>query len=85
MILDAITAHDPGAPSVDAINLALSRLSEVEDAYVVTIDDDDAVTLDLSNVLGGAMVAMSRLVQLVSEATDVSREEVISDLREWLG
>lgn len=85
VILDAITAHDPDAPSVDVMNLALARLGEVEDAYRVTMNDDDEATLDLSNLVGGTMVAMSRLVQLVSEAEGVSREEVISDLREWLG
>lgn len=85
VILDAITAHDPDAPSLESMNLALSRLADVEDAYRVTVGEDDDVSLDLSNLVGGAMVAMSRLVQLVSEADNVSREEVISDLREWLG
>ncbi len=85
VVLDAITAHDPDAPSVDMVNLALSGLAEVEGAYTVTLDDDDAVTLDLSNLVGGTMVAMSRLVQLVADAEGVSREEVISDLRQWLG
>jgi hypothetical protein len=86
VILDAISAHaiDDDQRGV-AMELALSSLAEVEGAYRVTLGDDDEVSLDLTNLVGGTMVAMSRLVQLAAEGHKVSREEIISDLREWLG
>lgn len=85
VILDAVTAYDVKGDKVEAVNLALRRLGEVEGAYRVTLNDEDEVSLDLSNLVGGTAVAMSRLVQLAAEGQGVSREEIISDLRTWLG
>lgn len=68
-----------------ALALALHRLADIEGAYRVTLSHEDEVSLDLTNLLGGTMVAMSRLVQLVADEKGVSRAEVISDLRKWLG
>lgn len=86
VILDAVTAHAiDDSDNLAAMNFALERLADVEGAYRVTLNDDDEASLDLSNLIGGTMVAISHLVQLLSEEKDVSREEVISDLREWLG
>lgn len=88
VILDGVVAFDPEAgtdANVTATDLAVSRLAEVDDAYSVTLSDDDEVSLDLSNVVGGAMVAMSRLVHLHAEATGSSPESVVADLRAWLG
>lgn len=86
VLLDAVSAHAiDEADNIAAMNLALTNLAEVEGAYRVTVDDDDEVSLDLSGLLGGAMVTISRLVQLVADEKQVNREEVISDLREWLG
>lgn len=86
VILDAVVAHVPGDPrNVELMNLALARLAEVEGAYGVTVNDADEVSLDLSNLVGGAMVAIARLVQMVAEAEGTSREEVVADLRAWLG
>ncbi|MEN0022206.1 MAG: hypothetical protein AAGC61_02915 [Microbacterium sp.] len=84
MILDAVTAWDVDGDRVEATNLALRRLAELEGAYRVTLNDDDELSLDLSNLIGGTAVAMSRLVQLASEGQGVSREEIVSDLRGWL-
>lgn len=87
VILDAVTAYDVEGDKLEAVHLALRRLGEVEGAYRVTLNDDgdeDEVSLDLSNLVGGTMVAMSRLVQLAAEGQGVSREEIISDLRSWL-
>ncbi|MGO4488167.1 hypothetical protein [Microbacterium sp. 2RAF4] len=85
VILDAVIAHGVEGDSGDAMNLAMRRMSEVDGAYRVTETDEGEVRLDLGHLLGGTMVAMSRLIQLVSVSQGVSREEVISDLREWLG
>lgn len=86
VILDAVAAHAIEEPNnLATMNLALARLADVEDAYRVTLNDEDEVSLDLSNLVGGAMVPISRLVQLVSDGQGVSRDEVISGLREWLG
>lgn len=84
VILDAVSAHAVDSDSVEAMNLALRRLSEIDGAYVVTLNGEDEVSLDLSNLLGGTAVAMSRLIQLAAEGQGVSRDEIISDLRAWL-
>lgn len=86
VILDAVSAfdvdrHDNSA----AMDLAVQRLNDIDGAYRVLVNERDEVTLDLSNLVGGSTVTIMRLVQLLAEATGVSREEVISDLREWLG
>lgn len=86
VILDAVSAFDADrADNRAAMDLAVARLNDVEGAYRVLVNDRDEVTLDLSNLVGGSTVTIMRLVQLLSEATGASREEIISDLREWLG
>ncbi|AZS48119.1 hypothetical protein [Microbacterium oxydans] len=85
VILDAVTAHEAEGDNGAAMNLAMSRMSDVVGAYRVTLTDEGEAILDLANLLGGTMVAISRLIQVVSESQGVSREEVISDLRVWVG
>lgn len=87
VLLDAVIAVGAGAPGeggdATAVELALGRLDAIEGAYDITFHDDVAA-LDLSNLLGGTLVVLGRLVTVAAEALHVSREEVVSDLRAWL-
>ncbi|SFS07642.1 hypothetical protein SAMN04487846_2264 [Microbacterium sp. cf046] len=85
VLLDALIAPEPGQPiQADPINLALQGLSEIEGAYTVTSNDEGDVTVTIDHIVGGTLLAMGRLVDLVAEATHASREVVVSDLRAWL-
>lgn len=87
VLLDAVTAFDPEDPQPAPVELALQRLSEIDGAYEVTVDDDGdevSVSLDLSNLLGGTLTAMHWLVAQVADAQRTSPEAVVSDLRAWL-
>lgn len=84
VLLDAVIANGVDGDSTAATNLAIQRLSEVEGAYRATITDEDEVTLELSNLIGGTLVVMHRLIAIAADGQGVSREEIVSDLRAWL-
>lgn len=86
IILDAVVAYEPGLPGdvgTDSMNLALERFNRVG-AVSATMDEDDHLTLDISNLAGGLIVATNWLVHRLAEARGTSPELVISDLRNFL-
>ncbi|TFD75328.1 hypothetical protein [Cryobacterium psychrophilum] len=86
ILLDAVSAWD--ASSTDdtnsaAMNLALTRMNEV-DAVTATLGDDDSLSLDASNLLGGTIVTMNWLVEQLAQERHQPKHNVITDLREFL-
>ena len=87
VLLDAVIALPDDGAGGEPINLALQRLADVDGAYEVTVNDDGStldVAVDLSNLVGGTLIALTWLVAQVADSHGVSREEVVSDLRAWL-
>jgi len=87
VMLDAIVAFEPGQLDSSIVDLALHRLAEVGGAYEVTVDDngeDVAVAVDLSNLLGGTLVALQWLTYRLAEERATDPEVVVSDLRAFL-
>lgn len=86
ILLDAVSAWDT-ASSHDTNNaamiLALSRMNDV-DAFTATLDGNDHLSIDASNLLGGAIVAINWLIEQLAHERQQSRHSVIADLREFL-
>ena len=61
------------------IDLALSRLAQIDDAVVLR---DESV--DASNLVGGTMVGWYWLIRELADAREVDSLEIISDLRSFL-
>lgn len=84
VLIDAVMAYEPDDDS-RSVDLAFQRLSEVEGAIEATFDDEtDHLTLDLSGLLGGALIAIHRLVEEVSLARGIDREIVGAMVREYV-
>jgi hypothetical protein len=86
VILDAVSAWDTAATSdanAAAMILALSRMNDV-DAVNATLDDDDNLSIDASNLLGGAMVSVNWLVEQLAHERGQDKELVIAQLRDFL-
>lgn len=81
-ILDAVSASDVDDDG-EAMNLASQRALEVE-AVTVTVDDDDVVTVDLSDAIGGTMILVRGLVTMVREATGEDDDVILAEVRERL-
>lgn len=88
ILLDATSAWDVNSSeSVNevAANLALQQLMEV-DALIATFDDEtDVVTVDATHLLGAGMVLLQYLLQRVADSDGIQREEVIFQVREFVG
>ncbi|MDR5699858.1 hypothetical protein [Agromyces aerolatus] len=92
VILDAVSAWDPDIgptdENADAMNRALERLDRIDGAIVVTADDDaddiTHLTLDVSNLTGGAIVLVNWLVHQLGDARNEDPQIVIAQAREFL-
>jgi hypothetical protein len=89
--LDAASVYDRAAVGTsvneEAVNLAVQRVGDIEGAYVVEVNDaggETSVSLDLSNVLGGAIITVTRLVHLLADERGVDEAVVIAEMREYL-
>jgi hypothetical protein len=85
--LDAVSAWETGAhddTNSSAMNTALDRLNEVDGAIQATMTDDDGMTLDVSNLLGGAIVTLNWLVERLADARGITRTDVLVELRDFL-
>jgi hypothetical protein len=86
VILDAISAWDTSATpdaNAAAMNLALKRMNDV-DAVKATLDDNENLSLDASNLLGGAMVSVNWLIEQLAHERRSDKRLVISELRDFL-
>ena len=88
VLLDTVTAFDPDLGEDDrngaAMNLAHERLNEVGAAEATYNDDTDQVTIDITGLLGGAVVTIHWLTLLVAEVAGISQEDVIVKAREFI-
>lgn len=91
VLLDVASSYDEAAIGTGlneaAANLAVQRVAEIDGAYTVTIDDEGdetTVGLDLTHVLGGSIITVMRLVELLAEDRGVDKSEVINEVRQFL-
>lgn len=87
VMADAVSALEPGSEkNNEAMDLALARLNQIDEAVVARVDDETGrlKSLDISNLLGGALVSMNWLVTQLAEARGVDELDVIASLREAL-
>lgn len=85
-ILDAVSAYELGVEedaNVDVMNLALAKLDEIG-AVTATMSDDDGLSVDASNLVGGALVTINYLVHQLAQARGVAHEVVVAGAREFL-
>src|SRR5262245_43561905 len=85
VLLDTVSAfrHDPER-SWEAMDLAISRLAEL-DAVVLSYDPETQVrTVDVSGLSAAAVIVIDMLLEQVVQATRRSDSEVIFILREYL-
>ncbi|THG33020.1 hypothetical protein [Naasia lichenicola] len=86
ILLDAVIAFESGRDQEDnvvAMNLALQRLDDVGAVDVLTSPSGD-ITLEVSNLAGGAVVALNWLIEQLAFREVTDREVVIARLREFL-
>jgi hypothetical protein len=83
IILDAVSVFRADEGSNAAMDLALQRLSDVE-AVTVSEADEEGVTLDISPLVGGAMVTVQWLVESLANHRGVDRSTVIAEVRQFL-
>lgn len=87
VLLDACTAatgrDDPDAA---AVQLAVDRLLELDamTVKVTDVNDEFEVDVDVSDLVGGAMVTMQYLIHQLAKTTEVDPLIVISKVREHL-
>jgi hypothetical protein len=87
VMADAVSALEPGSGrNSEAMDLALARLKEIDEAIVAHVDEDTGhlESLDISNLLGGALASINWLVTQLAEARGVDELDVIASLREAL-
>jgi hypothetical protein len=90
-MLDVATANSVSSASQELnesmMLIALQRFDEIEGAYTVDIDDegdDLTVTVNLSQMVAGAMIPLTHLVRQLAAARGVDEEVVIIELREYI-
>jgi len=84
VLLDALSGWESGGGerlNAEVMNLALRRLDEVDGAVTTTAD---GLSLDLSNLVGGAVVSMHWLIERLALSRGIDRHAVITELREFL-
>jgi hypothetical protein len=87
VLLDAVSTYEHNAPedlNASAMNLALRRLNEIDGVLKATMSEEDTLSLDASNLLGGAIVTLSWLIEQLAAARGVERLAVVAQVREFL-
>lgn len=86
VFLDATSTwsdDEPDSVRGPRVQLALERLDEIG-AVTATMGDADVLTVDASQLVGGALVLVHYLVDLAAEVGHVDRAQVIAQAREFL-
>ncbi len=86
ILLDAVTAFESGRADEDnvvAMNLALQRLDDVG-AIGATTARTGEITLDVSNLAGGAVVSLNWLIEQLAFRDGSDPQAVIARLRSFL-
>jgi hypothetical protein len=86
--LDMVTAWDVTSRQMDegmvlAVGTALERFNDLDLVQATSTDDGD-LSLDITSLVGGGMVAMGYLVHNLAAERGVDPLVVVSDAREWL-
>lgn len=85
VLVDSAVAYQADAESnVGPVNLALSRISDIEGSVPVSVDESDEVTVDVSHLLGSALIAVNWLLDAAAGASGQDRDLVAADLRAFL-
>lgn len=85
VILDGLTASDPDNPdsakNTEAMELAFSRLLEIEAIELLYDEDEEELELDVSPLMEGVLMVVRRLVTELSDRTGTSPEDVVASVR----
>jgi hypothetical protein len=88
VLIDAVMAYEVDEEdddaNMDAVDLALTRLSEIHAVTVIRSGDGDSVQVEASNLVAPAVLCMIWLIDQLAAATGSSHEEVAAGLREFL-
>lgn len=86
LLLDLISARDPDADDEvngAALGVALPRLLEI-DAVTATRTADGATTVNPTNLIAGALIALNEAVTQAAEAQGTDIEVIVANIREYL-
>lgn len=85
VILDGLTATDPDNPdsqaNADAMELAFSRLLEIEAIELLFDEDEEELELDVSPLMEGVLLVVRSLVSELAARTGQSPEDVVAQVR----
>jgi hypothetical protein len=88
VILDGLTATDPDNPdsqaNADAMELAFSRLLEIEAIELLFDEDEEELELDVSPLMEGVLLVVRSLVSELAARTGQSPEDVVAGVRTGL-
>lgn len=88
VILDGLSAFDPdttdGERNREAMELAFSRLLEIEAIELLYDEDTEELELDVSPLMQGVLLVVRRLVADLAARTGVSPEDVVASVRSSL-
>lgn len=88
VILDGLSAFDPDAVDSDrnteAMELAFSRLLEIEAIELLYDEESEELELDVSPLMEGVLLVVRRLVADLAARTGVSPEDVVASVRSSL-
>jgi hypothetical protein len=86
VLLDAVSAWSAdadAATNASVVQLAIERLNEIG-AVTATLDEADGLHVNITNLVGGALVTMTWLIRQLSLTATAERDEVIVTAREFL-
>jgi hypothetical protein len=88
VLIDAVMAYEGEEQDEDAniaaMDLALTRLGELQAVSVIRSNDGESVQVDASNLVAPAVLAMIWLIDQLADARGLSHEDVAARLREFL-
>lgn len=88
VILDGFTATDPeqpdGGANTEAMELAFSRLLEIEAIELLFDEDEEELELDVSPLMEGVLLVVRSLVGQLAARTGQSPEDVVASVRSAL-
>lgn len=80
IVLDGVSvAFD--TDGTDPVELAFSKLLEIDAIELMLDEDNDELELDISPLMGGVLLVVRRLVEQLAEARDVTPADVVAAVR----
>ncbi|MBZ5735486.1 hypothetical protein K8Z61_13375 [Nocardioides sp. TRM66260-LWL] len=80
VVLDGVSA-DLDDAGTDPVELAFGRLVELEAIEIHLDEENEELELDVSPLMGGVLVVVGELVELLAEQEGTSVEEVLQTVR----